>query len=154
MDIGDANSEIRRLFNSDEAVAVRRSFLEHISKWLELHVKNNEDDLTGLAVLLADGVIDFSQINTDELEAFTGIKKGLKEAFDYASSQFEAYDQQLDSLHSKFAKDFEDLDLQIVADKDAFRNYLRILTHAEEYYYISIKLKRVHDSVGTGKLED
>ena len=154
MEIGGANSEVRRLFNSDEAVAARRSFLEHISKWLELHVKNNEDDLTGLAVLLADGVIDFSQINTDELEAFTGVKKGLTEAFNYASAQFEAYDQQLDSLHSKFAKDFEDLDLQIVADKDAFRNYLRILTHAEEYYFISRKLKRVHDSVGTGKLED
>ena len=153
MEIGDANSEVRRLFNSDESVAVRRSFLEQISQWLTHHIKNNEDDLTGLAVLLADGVIDFAQINKDELEAYTGIQKGLTAAFDYASSQFEAYDQQLDSLHTKFARDFEDLDLQIVADKDAFRNYLRILTHAEEYYFISRKLKRIHDSVGTGKLD-
>ena len=72
-------------------------------------------------------------------------------AFNFASKQFELYDQRLDSLHSKFAKDFEDLDLQIVTDKNAFRNYLSTLTYAEEYYFISRKLKKIHDSIGSGR---
>ena len=54
-------------------------------------------------------------------------------------------------LHSKFSKDFEDLDLQIVTDKGSFRNYLRVLTYAEEYYFISRKLKKIHDSIGSAR---
>jgi hypothetical protein len=148
MDIDEKNKEINRLFNSEESINTRKQFLEHIEKWLSHHTSQNEDDLTGLAVLLADGVIDFTQIDSDDLEAYPGIREGLNNAFNFASKQFEMYDQRLDTLHSKFSKDFEDLDLQIVTDKNAFRGYLRVLTYAEEYYFISRKLKKIHDSVG------
>ena len=148
MDIDEKNKEINRLFNSEESTNTRKQFLEHIEKWLSHHTSQNEDDLTGLAVLLADGVIDFTQIDSEDLEAYPGIREGLNNAFNFATKQFEMYDQRLDTLHSKFSKDFEDLDLQIVTDKTAFRGYLRVLTYAEEYYFISRKLKKIHDSVG------
>ena len=151
MNIDQTSKDINRLYNTEETVNTRKQFLEHVEKWLSHHTTQNEDDLTGLAVLLADGVIDFTQVDHDDLDAYPGIRDGLNKAFNYASKQFELYDQRLDSLHSKFAKDFEDLDLQIVTDKNAFRNYLRTLTHAEEYYFISRKLKKVHDSIGSGR---
>ena len=145
MPIEDKSRDVPRLYNSEESVATRRQFLDHVEKWLNHHIKSNDDDLTGLAVLIADGVIDFTQIDHEDLEAFPGIREGLTKAFNYASQQFELYDQRLDSLHSKFAKDFEDLDLQIVTDKGSFRGYLQVLTYAEEYYFISRKLKKIHD---------
>jgi hypothetical protein len=148
MDIDEKNKDINRLFNSEDSITTRNQFLEHIEKWLSHHISQNEDDLTGLAVLLADGVIDFTQIDSEDLDAYPGIRDGLNNAFNFASKQFEMYDQRLDTLHSKFSKDFEDLDLQIVTDKTAFRGYLRVLTYAEEYYFISRKLKKIHDSVG------
>ena len=148
MEIDEKNKDINRLFNSEDSINTRKQFLEHIEKWLSHHTSQNEDDLTGLAVLLADGVIDFTQIDNEDLEAYPGIRDGLNNAFNFASKQFEMYDQRLDTLHSKFSKDFEDLDLQIVTDKTAFRGYLRVLTYAEEYYFISRKLKKIHDSVG------
>ena len=46
---------------------------------------------------------------------------------------------------------FSGEDLQIVTDKSAFRNYLSTLTYAEEYYFISRKLKKIHDSIGSGR---
>ena len=141
------SKDVPRLYNSEESIATRRQFLDHVEKWLLHHVKNNDDDLTGLAVLIADGVIDFTQIDHDDLDGFPGIREGLTKAFNFASQQFEIYDQRLDSLHSKFAKDFEDLDLQIVTDKGSFRSYLQVLTYAEEYYFISLKLKKIHDSI-------
>ena len=150
MDLDEKNKDILRLFNSEESINTRNQFLDHIEKWLSHHTSQNEDDLTGLAVLLADGVMDFTQIDHDDLESYPGIRDGLNAAFNFASKQFEIYDQRLDTLHSKFSKDFEDLDLQIVTDKSAFRGYLRVLTYAEEYYFISRKLKKIHDSVGTG----
>ena len=151
MNIDQTNKDINRLYNTEETVNTRKQFLEHVEQWLSHHTTQNEDDLTGLAVLLADGVIDFTQVDHDDLDAYPGIRDGLNKAFNFASKQFELYDQRLDSLHSKFAKDFEDLDLQIVTDKNAFRNYLSTLTHAEEYYFISRKLKKIHDSIGSGR---
>ncbi len=151
MNIDKNSKDINRLYNAEETLNTRKQFLDHVEKWLTHHTTQNEDDLTGLSVLLADGVIDFTQIDHDDLEAFPGIRDGLSKAFNFASKQFELYDQRLDSLHSKFAKDFEDLDLQIVTDKSAFRNYLSTLTYAEEYYFISRKLKKIHDSIGSGR---
>ena len=151
MDFDKQIKEILRLYNSEESLNTRKQFLEHVEKWLTHHTSRNEDDLTGLAVLLADGVIDYTQIDHDDLEAFPGIRESLSKAFNFASKQFEGYDQQLDTLHSKFSKDFEDLDLQIVTDKGSFRNYLRVLTYAEEYYFISRKLKKMHDSIGSAR---
>ena len=145
------SKDVPRLYNSEESNATRKQFLDHVEKWLTHHIKNNDDDLTGLAVLIADGVIDFTQIDHEDLEAYPGIRESLTEAFKFASQQFELYDQRLDSLHSKFAKDFEDLDLQIVTDKGSFRSYLRVLTYAEEYYFISRKLKKIHDSIESSK---
>ena len=151
MNIDKNSKDINRLYNAEETLNTRKQFLDHVEKWLAHYTTQNDDDLTGLAVLLADGVIDFTQIDHDDLEAFPGIRDGLSKAFNFASKQFELYDQRLDSLHSKFAKDFEDLDLQIVTDKNAFRNYLSTLTYAEEYYFISRKLKKIHDSIGSGR---
>ncbi|MEL0118952.1 MAG: hypothetical protein VXB01_08440, partial [Opitutae bacterium] len=151
MNIDKNSKDINRLYNAEETLNTRKQFLDHVEKWLTHHTTQNDDDLTGLSVLLADGVIDFTQIDHDDLEAFPGIRDGLSKAFNFASKQFELYDQRLDSLHSKFAKDFEDLDLQIVTDKSAFRNYLSTLTYAEEYYFISRKLKKIHDSIGSGR---
>ena len=151
MNIDKNSKDINRLYNAEETLNTRKQFLDHVEKWLTHHTTQNDDDLTGLSVLLADGVIDFTQVDHDDLEAFPGIRDGLSKAFNFASKQFELYDQRLDSLHSKFAKDFEDLDLQIVTDKSAFRNYLSTLTYAEEYYFISRKLKKIHDSIGSGR---
>ena len=151
MNIDKNSKDINRLYNAEETLNTRKQFLDHVEKWLTHHTTQNDDDLTGLSVLLADGVIDFTQIDHEDLEAFPGIRDGLSKAFNFASKQFELYDQRLDSLHSKFAKDFEDLDLQIVTDKNAFRNYLSTLTYAEEYYFISRKLKKIHDSIGSGR---
>ena len=151
MNIDKNSKDINRLYNAEETLNTRKQFLDHVEKWLTHHTTQNDDDLTGLSVLLADGVIDFTQIDHEDLEAFPGIRDGLSKAFNFASKQFELYDQRLDSLHSKFAKDFEDLDLQIVTDKSAFRNYLSTLTYAEEYYFISRKLKKIHDSIGSGR---
>ena len=96
-DIDKNSKDINRLYSNAE-LNTRKQFLDHVEKWLAHHTTQNDDDLTGLAVLLADGVIDFTQIDHDDLEAFPGIRDGLSKAFNFASKQFELYDQRLDSL--------------------------------------------------------
>ena len=61
MNIDKNSKDINRLYNAEETLNTRKQFLDHVEKWLAHHTTQNDDDLTGLAVLLADGVTDFTQ---------------------------------------------------------------------------------------------
>jgi len=135
------------LQGSDKAFEVRMDFYRSVEGWVVQEIEANPDNLTGLAMLLADEVLHLTRINREILEQCPKLVEGLRAAFSYVSKKFEEVDERLDQHHREFQKDLEDLDFRVVREKGVFQHYLQDLAHSEEYYFLSRRLKKIYDVI-------
>ena len=142
----DKTSTVKKvLLCSDIAKEVRLGFYQSIEGWIEHEMKANEENLTGLAILLSDEMLHLSRVDAETLHQCPKLIEGVKAAFSFTSKKFEELDAKLDQYHVEFHKDLEDLDFRVVREKEVFLHYLQDLAHSEEFYFISRKLKKIYD---------
>ena len=70
-------------------------------------MESNPDNLTGLAVLLADEVLHLTRVDKEIISLYPKIIEGLRAAFSYVSKKFEELDDRLDTHHREFQKDLK-----------------------------------------------
>ena len=135
------------LKGSEAAKEVRIDFYRSVEDWISREMESNPDNLTGLAVLLADEVLHLTRVDKEIISLYPKIIEGLRAAFSINSKKFEELDDRLDTHHREFQKDLEDLDFRVVREKEVFQDYLQDLAHSEEYYFLSRRLKKIYDVI-------
>jgi hypothetical protein len=147
MDSHKTSTVKKVLLCSEMAKEVRLGFYQSIEVWIGQEMEVNEENLTGLAILLSDEMLHLSRVDSEILHKCPKLIEGVKAAFSYASKKFEELDEKLDQHHVAFHKDLEDLDFRVVREKEVFLQYLQDLAHSEEFYFISRKLKKIYDTL-------